>query len=255
MHRQGIKTKTYPKRQYGWSERRYTAVRTARTAKRRRRSFRTATALGIEQKYLDVWTSDITIPAPTDASGAEMQPEGGCTGCLSAPAQGDGEQNRDGRKITIKSCFVNVTVRGAVSADQADVKAAPQVFVALVQDMQANGATIVSENVFTNPNDTAYVNTYPLRNMQYSSRYRVLDHKTLDTGPTTASTDGANTTSIINSERTCTLSWRGEVPVTFTGTTADVASVADNAFHIIAYSTTTNFVPVISYTSRIRFVG
>lgn len=230
-------------------------VEMSAAARYRRRNIRTAGYLGIERKFLDVYASDVAIPAPTDATGAEMQPEGGCTGCLSAPAQGDGEQQRDGRKITLKSCFVNFTVRGSVASDQADVKAAPQVFVALVQDTQANGATVVSEQVFSNPNDTAYVNTYPLRNLQYSARYRVLDHKTVNMAPCYAINDAAATGSLVCSEQTGTLNWKGNMPVTFTGTTADVANVTDNAFHIIAYSTTTNFNPVISYCSRVRFVG
>lgn len=253
--RRSVRAKTYRKTQYASSARRAAAVAISRAQRRRRRSLPIATALGIEKKYLDVWASDLAVPAPVDASGAEMQPEGGCTQCLSAPAQGDGEQNRDGRRIELKSCFVSFTVRGAVSQDQPDVKAAPIVFVALVQDMQANGATIVSENVFSNPNDTAYVNAFPLRNMQYTSRYRVLDHKSVNMGPPTASTDGANTTSIVCNERHGTLSWRGNLPVSFTDTTANITSVADNAFHIIAYATTTNFVPTLSYVSRIRFVG
>lgn len=224
-------------------------------ARLRRRNIRTAGFLGIERKFLDVYASDVAIVAPTDCAGGEVQPEGGCTGCISAPAQGDGEQQRDGRKITIKSAFVNVTVRGAVRADQNDVLAAPQVFVALVLDTQANGATVVSEQVFTNPNDTAYVNTYPLRNLQYSSRYRVLDHKTMNMGPCYAINDAAATGSMVCSENTCVLSWNGDLNVTFTNTTADVATVADNAMHIIAFATTTNFQPVLSYNSRIRFVG
>lgn len=184
-----------------------------------------------------------------------MQPEGGCTGCISAPAQGDGEQNRDGRKITMKSCFVSFNVYPSVQSDSADSMSAPQVYVALVQDKQANGATVVSEQVFTNPNDTADVNTYPLRNLQYSSRYRVLDHKLVNLSPVSAGTDGANTISQIATSRSGVLSWNGEMPVTFTSTTANVSNVTDNALHIIAFSTSSNYAPAISYNSRVRFVG
>lgn len=216
---------------------------------------RTGGYLGIERKFLDVYASDVAVQAPTDASGAEIQPEGGCTGCLSAPAQGDGEQQRDGRKIVIKSAFVVVTVRPSVAQDAVDILASPVIYVALVLDTQTNGATIVSEQVFTNPNDTAYVNTYPIRNLQYSSRYRVLDHKIMNMGPATAGTDGANTNSINCNLRTCTLKYNGDLPVTFTNTTADVANVADNSLHIIAYATHTSMTPVLSYISRVRFVG
>ena len=47
------------------------------------------------------------------------------------------------------------------------------------------------------------------------------------------------------------------LPVQFlTGqTTADVANVVDNSFHIIAAATDISATPVIAYTSRMRFVG
>lgn len=224
-------------------------------ARLRRRNLRTAGFLGIEKKFLDVYASNVAIPAPTDCAGGEMQPEGGCTGCLSAPAQGDGEQQRDGRKIMLKSCFVTGNIVATTAQDQADALMQPQFFVALVLDTQANGATVVSEQVFTNPNDTPYVNSFPLRNLQYSSRYRVLDYKQLAPDEVVVATDGAVTTSQRFSNISFKLAWNGNLPVTFTSTTADVANVADNAVHVIAFATDVSFTPLISYNSRVRFVG
>lgn len=224
-------------------------------ARLRTRNIRTAGYLGIERKFLDCYASSVPIPAPSDCSGGEMQPEGGCTNCISAPAQGDGEQNRDGRKIGIKNVFVTGSVAATAETDQADASAAPTIFVALVLDTQANGATVVSEQVFTNPNDTPLVNAYPLRNLQYSSRYRVLDHKTIPLGPGHAFTDGANTGTENIAHVPFVLGFKGDIPVTFTSTTADVANVTDNALHIIAFGTGTQYTPLLSYNSRIRFVG
>lgn len=223
---------------------------------RRRMNARIGGFLGIEKKFLDVYASNVVLAAPSDCSGGEIQPEGGCTGCLSAPAQGDGESNRDGKKITMKSIFITGNVRSAALADQADCLAAPVVFVALVLDTQANGATIVSEQVFTNPNDTPFVNSMPLRNLQYSSRYRVLAHKTLNLAPCTASTDGANTTTIAPSQKPFILSYTGDIPISFTSTTADVANVADNALHLIAFNNNSSWTACsLSFNSRMRFVG
>lgn len=253
--RQSVKAKTFRKPTYTTSARRAAAYSISRARRWRRRDVRAQKYLGIEQKFLDCYASALVIPAPTDAAGGEMQPEGGCTNCISAPAQGDGEQNRDGRKITIKSCFVSFNVFPTVVPDQADVAPGAQVYVALVLDTQANGATIVSENVYTNPNDTAQVNTYPIRNLRYSSRYKILDHKLVNMNPVTAGTDGAGTLSLVATPRSDVLSWKGEIPVTFTDTTANVTSVTDNAFHIIAFATAVNYTPALSYNSRIRFVG
>lgn len=222
---------------------------------RRRMNIRSAGLLGIETKYFDVYASAVAIPAPTDCSGGEMQPEGGCTGCLSAPAQGDSSQNRDGRAIQFKSIFVSGRVQGSAIATQASVRSGVYVFVALVLDTQANGATVVSEQVFTNPNDTADVNCWPLRNIEYSPRYRVLDHKTLRMD-IVAAQDAAGTSSQASQPRNFILKWKGDLPIRFTsGITADVANVENNALHVIAFATSTTFTPTISYNSRMRFCG
>jgi len=105
-----------------------------RPYKGRKRDSRTASVLGIEKKYLDCYTSLVAIPAPTDCSGGEMQPEGGCTNCLSVPAQGDGDQQRDGKKCIMKSIFVTGAISTAFNSDQPDIDDSPIVFVALVKD-------------------------------------------------------------------------------------------------------------------------
>lgn len=208
-----------------------------------------------ETKYLDSWASDVVVTAPTDCSGGEIQPEGGCTDCLSAPAQGTGEQQRDGRRIILKSCFVSGCIRPSVVQNAPDVLSSPIIFVALVCDTQANGATVVSEQVYTNPNDTAFVNTYPLRNMDYSSRYKILAHQLVHMGDSWTMTDGANTASMTIGQKEFILSWRGSLPVTFTDTVANVTSVTDNALHIVAFATNTSFTPQLSFNCRVRFVG
>lgn len=222
---------------------------------RRRMNARIGGYLGIEKKFLDVYASSVAIPAPTDCAGGEMQPEGGCTNCLSVPAQGDGEQQRDGKQITMKSIFVTGCVSHTPAANQNDALTGPIVFVALVMDTQTNGATIVSENVFTNPNDTAVVNAFPLRNLENSARYRVLAHKTLRCEPVAVMTDGANTSSQMPAPVSFQLSFVGDVKMNFSSTTADVANAKDNSLHLIAFSNTANFSSFLSYNSRMRFVG
>lgn len=215
--------------------------------------------LGIENKYLDVYATATALTAPADCSGGEIQPTGGCTGCLSSPAQGDTSQNRDGKKIIISSCFVSGFLDYTVQTDKNDPTVAPTVFVALVQDKQTNKATIVSENVFTNPVGASSCNARPLRNMSYTQRYNVLATATIEPSDVIISTDGANTCSNDANGRPFVLSWRGQIPVSFDTavTTANVTGVIDNSLHIIAYCTsTTGSLPVLmTYNSRIRFQG
>lgn len=220
----------------------------------RRRNVRTAGFLGIELKFLDSGGSAVAIPAPADASGGEMQPEYGCTGCLSAPAQGDGEQQRDGRKMMMKSLFVSGVVAGNTLAAQAGVAEPPDMMVALVLDTQANGATLISEQVYTNPNDTAVINSKLWRNLQFSSRYRVMDTKLLR-GKHHESQDAVGTSSQDMGSLPFTFAWNGNIPVTFTGAGADVANVTDNAFHIVAFATNATYTPALTWNARMRFVG
>lgn len=218
---------------------------------------RTGGFLGIERKFLDVFASEVAVVAPTDCAGGEIQPEGGCTGCLSAPATGDGPSSRDGRKVTVDSIYVTGALSYQRTSDAPDILIPPVVYVALVQDMQTNGATVVSENVFTNPNDTALVNAKPLRNLENSTRYKVLDQVTIQ-GVGLHINDAAATGSIQATTVPFSLSktFKGGLIVSFnSGTTADVANVVDNSLHIVAFATSTNYTPGLSYNSRIRFMG
>lgn len=216
-------------------------------------------SLGIENKFLDTGASALAMVAPTDCTGGELQPEFGCTGCLSAPAQGDGESERDGRKIVVTSCFVSGCVGYALSGDNNDVLMTPTIFVALVMDTQTNATTVNSEDVFSNPNDTSLVNTYPLRNMSNTSRFRVLARKVIGPSFSLANTDGTNTTSVDANDKAFTLSWKGQMVVNFnnTGTTADVSRVVNNSLHLVAFATavTNVVVPNMNYNCRIRFKG
>ena len=95
--------------------------------------------------------------------------------------------------------------------------------------------------------------------MSNTSRFKVIRRKTIS-----YSNSQQNITSIGDIERNgqvfrfqMSCSFPICLPVQFlTGqTTADVANVVDNIFHIIAASTDISVAPVIAYTSRMRFVG
>ena len=67
------------------------------------RNVRTGGLLGIEKKFLDTSLDATAIAASANAAGAEYPPDAGCTGCLTAPAQGDTSSNREGNKIVSQS--------------------------------------------------------------------------------------------------------------------------------------------------------
>lgn len=219
---------------------------------------RTGGFAGIELKFLDTAWNSVTINTSTDGSGGEIQPSTGCTNAISVPAQGDGESNRDGRKYTLKSAWFSGIVLTSPSANQADATDIPGYYFAMVLDTQANGATVVSEDVFINPGTTGHqMLPKPLRNLQNSRRFRILDSKYVPVGGMYAITDGTNTGSLAAmTEPTVNLSWKGNIQCTSTGTNADVASASDNAIHIISYAgDATPLVPTIRAKARVRFVG
>ncbi len=236
-------------------------VRAARTFARRgapaRRTFGrnlvTAGFLGIEKKFYDTALTAAALTAPTDAAGGEHDPS--ATSMISTPIQGDGEENRDGKKIMIKSVQAKITLNVPVLANQILASTPVRVFVALVQDTQTNGAQIVSESVYKNQSGAAVQAVTPMRDLLSGNRFKVLKSQVVSMGAPQQTYDGTN---MENSGISRTLDWfiKLEMPVNFnSGTTASVANVVDNSIHVIAYADTTVGGPTIAYNSRIRFVG
>jgi len=216
--------------------------------------------LGIELKFLDCAWNGVALVAPTDWTGAELQPSSGCTNALSVPAQAVTEQARDGRRYTLKSCFVTGTIDFAPSMDDDDAEQSIVVFLALVHDKQTNGAAIDSEKVYLNNSNSALVATSPLRNLQFSTRFNVLATATLECGmnsfnDATGAAGTASGTQIPECRMPFKLSWTGDQRVECTNTTADVASVADHSFHLIGVAQSTVYTPKVYAQSRCRFVG
>ncbi len=210
-----------------------------------------------ELKFLDCAWNGVTIATSTDGAGAEMQPSTGCTGAISVPLVGTSEINRDGRKYTIYSAWVNGIVATTAEIDEDDVAEMTGYWFALVLDMQTNEGTIVSENVYINPGTSSLtILPQPLRNLEKSSRYRILASQYVVPGGAYASTDGTNTASVSpQNAMTVNLSWKGRIVVECSGTAADVASVTTNAIHILAYAGSNFNTPVFVGKSRIRFKG
>lgn len=217
-------------------------------------NIRTGGFLGLETKFYDTSKTDASFAAPTDASGGELDPA--TVDCISAPAQGDTEQSRDGNRIVIKSAQVTGIVTLPAEANLTAGEIPPVIHLALVQDAQSNGATLSSEDVYTNPSGSATTAASPLRNLQYSSRFRVLAQWQASLPVRQVSYDGTNieTDGVSIPFR---LDWSGNMPVQFKGgaTAAGVSGVADNSIHVIGFCSTTAQAPRLSYNARIRFQG
>ncbi len=213
--------------------------------------------MGIELKFYDQKLTQSNLTAPTDASTGERDPS--ATVLLNTVVQGDGESNRDGRKITMRSIFIEGVIDVAIQASQSTANNATSIFIALVMDTQTNGATLNSEDVFTNPGANAILAASPFRNLQNIKRFRVLAtvKMTLANPALANATSFSADTGIIQNglQRRFRIFRRLSQQVTYTNTTETVANISDNSLHIIAFCNNTNLVPTISYNSRLRFVG
>jgi len=215
---------------------------------------RTGGLLGIELKFLDEGNVGTALTSSVDYSGAELDPTVVASGCIGCPAQGDGASARDGRSYVIKSIVVEGEIRVPSQANQTAADVATVVHLALVQDTQTNGVTIVSEQVFSVPSAAAQASPYPQRNLSYIKRYKVHDWTRLTLPQPHMVWDGTNIEQG-GYAIPFKLEYRGACKVVCSGTTQDVAQVQDNSFHVVGICSNTGTAPVIYYNARTRFVG
>lgn len=237
------RTKTIPRLR---AESRSAVVQTARRAAQRElANTRTGGLLGIEEKFVDFANTGTFVAG---IAAGEIDPAANISS-LSVMAQGDGESQRDGRKVTLKSIYIKGYVYNTLKTDQTDALPERTVCVALVHDKQTNGAQLEAEHVY---DDGATYKTLAHRNLQYSSRFNVLWKKIFVLRYNNFFTDGANTATLRGGRQKFVIYKKLNIPVTFSGTTADIANVQDNSLHLIGWGTTD---VDYEYEARLRFVG
>lgn len=218
----------------------------------------TAGFLGIEKKFLDMAKAEAAIGAAVALTGGEYDPSSGCTGCLSCPAEGDSEQQRDGKRFVIDSLIIKGYVRRDEDANEA-VSDAIKVFIAIVLDTQTNGAQMNSEDCFKSLGAAAGLNVCPTKNLLSGDRFRILKSQVYDLTPIGSGPAGALAFNSVRREFDWYIPFKGGLRVSLkdgdanSGKNADVANVVDNSLHVIAFSSST--VTKIAYNARIRFQG
>jgi len=247
------------KRRYGRKWRNRNAPSTMSRARALRvLQYRTAGLLGIEKKFYDSFRTTFTLPAPSDCGGGEATPSVG--DCLNCPAQGDGESQRDGRQISMDS----INIKGVVDINDAttgaNASSLPDIFIALILDQQTNGVRYDSEDVFVNPGGITQCATQPFVDLSRTKRFRVLKVVHIKScewaGNVQPNTDAGGS----DERQGATIGFSiyqklGGMKVNFTGTTSDIANIADNSLHLCAYASDASMVPLLRYNSRLRFMG
>lgn len=211
---------------------------------------RTGGFVGMENKYLDCGF----VTGLLDTSWGVCNPSSGSTGCISAPAVGDGPTENDGRTYKITS----VHLKGEATVGAATASAVPpgatHVRIVLVLDTQTNGATLDAADVMLN---AAPAPLHGFRNLEYTRRFVVLKDKTLKLNPQVTGNGVANQFANGTEQAHFRMNKKFKNPIVVrrtSGTTANVANIADNSLHVIACYDG-NLQGGLSFTSRVRFVG
>lgn len=223
-----------------------------RRGRGRRARFRSVPALGVEKKFYDTLVVDSAIVSPAGPTGGEQNPT--AVICLNSVTQGDGEQQRDGRRMTMVSIHVTGNVKQTTQTNQTALDVAPTIFLALVLDTQTNGALLNSEDVFANPSVDNVLAANLLRNLQFSRRFKVLKSLTFMMPIAQAVYDGTNI-EIGGVVRPFRMDVMLDVSSTFSGTTETIANITDNSLTFIAFASDIGAAPLLSYNARLRFVG
>lgn len=225
----------------------------------RRKSVRRAP--GVERKFYDNWaTASVVSDSILLQSGVVILNEN--EQIISAPGQGSTSTSRDGKHIVIDA----IMIEGNVSVPWSDVDKSvvpedlPRVFVALVQDTQCNGSLAgLSQAMFVNPSAHSSLNCNPLKNLHSGQRFKTLKVWDINFSDLTMLYDGFTGNIEWSSEaKNFSTYLNVNIPVNFNATTTqDVAAVVDNALYIVAFAdhSTIPLRPIISFNSRIRFVG
>lgn len=236
------------------------ASRGSQGPKKRSRTTTARRPPGIEHKFLDSGAVELIPPMSGGMSGGRINPSPAAV--ISCPPQGDFAQNRDGKRIVIDTVIIEGIVNWAAYDDAIAPGKQPNMFIALVQDTQTNGANMPTELAFSNATGLDAMCIAPQKNLYNATRFKTLKIWEIPRPPQSMSQHFDITDIYIiqamTSKFSCYLNV--DIPVNFNQTTPTVqtvASVVDNSLHMIAFQDTSHVKlrGLVSYNARIRYVG
>lgn len=189
-----------------------------------------------ELKFLDTNSDDLVV-----AVGGAVN-----TG-YNLVAQGVGENQRIGRKMTIKSLSMHINVTMPSEQDVADLSTGDVIRLLVFVDKQANGALpAVTDLLETAVYDSFY-------NLSNTGRFRFLADEIFIFNRQVASTDGTNTGSTPQMEQYIRRHYKLNLPIEFSDTGGVIADVRTN--NLAWLSISKNGIGGILTKGRIRFTG
>lgn len=237
-------------------KRRTTVTTRARQIARQMVNQRTGGFVGIELKFLDLARNAVTPGNNANMTGGTI--DNTTVDCLNAMQEGNNQSTRIGRRITMK----NIQIRGLVVWNSLLAETVPAIFhpvyIAVVLDTQNNSkAGLSSEEVFTNPGLSLDLISNPLRNLEYSSRYKVLKWTRVTrqvTGFGVQETPTPDTFPVAGCEVPFTMFINlNNLQVLYNANNGNSTDITDNALHLVAFCRGSD--ATVSWCSRLRFVG
>lgn len=203
-----------------------------------------------EYKYFSSQVNQVECQEGTLTTSLEVDPT--TLNTLFAPVQGNGINNREGRRVAVKG----LRIKGILSQAESivDMEGQAAVRVILFIDQQTNGAQIQSENVIeaAASNSEAVFNSF--LSLDTLGRIRVLKDKVFvmpNVG--VASTTASN--SVLKPFK-WNIKFKQPLIINFNSTDGGtVADIIDNSFHMIAMrESLANSLVNISYTARFSYI-
>lgn len=216
---------------------------------KRQRNKRTGGFVGQELKYVD-YEYNGTIS--TTVAAAQSDPATALS--LSATAQGDGAQQRLGRRVKWR----RVHIRGNVLfSAQSDVTghSVPIVRLILFVDTQTNGSQANPAEVLHDPTDTN-LDVLAQRNLEFTDRFKVIRDMTLVANGQNMTSDGQTANNFDVMGQMIPFEMHIDLKkwtATQKDTTAAIGNLLDNSLHMIAIAGASG--TSLRYTSRLRFEG
>jgi len=213
-----------------------------------------AKSLGVELKFYDKFANNLSLVESSGATNGLLNPAVGQT--LSSMKQGNGESDREGRRVTWKSMFITGVITVNLDIDEAAMDIAPIVFLALIQDNQTNGLQFASQSVYINPSGSVLLSTQLLRNLEQSKRFKVLKTWRQQLQQTEAIHDGTNIEQGgYATPFTMFHTFRKNVLVNHSITDEGILNSTDLSISLIGWTSNDTQIPLLSYNSRLRFYG
>lgn len=217
---------------------------------------RTGGFLGVELKFFDLARNSCQPSDQGNMTGGEI--DNTTVKCLNAMITGNSQSTRIGRKITMKSLQIHgVCVWRPANTLNAPTFFAP-VYIAVVLDTQTNSATTISTaNVFINPGNSNVTNCNPMRNLEYTSRYKVLAWKRLVRQQTTLCVQEAPAPDVFSNAGVLVpfdmyINLKN-IQVLYNAEAGTCTDITSNSLHLVAFSA--DGLQDIDWTSRLRYVG